>query len=202
MSWFEDAVFVGDSRTAGLRLYSGIKGADFLDYTGLSIYGVMKEKKVIRDGEEKISILEALARKQYAKVYISLGVNELGYFDPEGYAETYGQFIDKVRELQPDADIYAQELIPVNTQQCAEHKQADYVNNEGVANYNAALTKLCTDKEIYFVKVSEAIVDETGEPPAELTADGVHFQKQGYVQWRDYLLCHTMPHQNEKEKED
>lgn len=32
MDYFADALFIGDSRTDGLRLYSGIKGADFYCY--------------------------------------------------------------------------------------------------------------------------------------------------------------------------
>lgn len=191
LSWFDDAVFVGDSRTVGLQMYSGITGADFLDFTGLSIYKVMDNKPVIRQGEEKISVLDALAQKPYKKVYISLGINELGYFNPDGYAKTYGEFVDAVRQLQPDATLYAQTLIPVNSAACKKHKQANYVNNEGVAQYNTALAQICAEKKIPLVNVSEAIVDETGEPPAELTADGVHFQKEGYILWRDYLLCHT-----------
>ena len=37
MDYFSDALFIGDSRTHGLELYSGVKGATFYVYTGLSI---------------------------------------------------------------------------------------------------------------------------------------------------------------------
>ena len=37
MDYFADALFIGDSRTDGLRLYSGIKGADFYCYKGLTV---------------------------------------------------------------------------------------------------------------------------------------------------------------------
>ena len=87
--WFADAVFIGDSRTEGFRLYSGVKGASFLTSTGITVFEVMEGKKVIRSGDQKVPILTALGWKEYGKVYIALGVNELGYYDAEAFAETY-----------------------------------------------------------------------------------------------------------------
>lgn len=37
-SWFADAVFLGDSRTDGLMLFSGIKSATFISHQGLSVF--------------------------------------------------------------------------------------------------------------------------------------------------------------------
>ena len=172
-------------------MFSGVKGASFLTSTGITVFEVMEGKKVIRSGSEKVSILTALGWNTYGKVYISLGINELGYYDAEGFAETYGQFIDAIRELQPEAAIYVQAIIPVNTALCKAYDQASYVTNEGITLYNEALTALCAQKEVWLVNVSEAYVDETGEPPADLSADGVHFKKDAYALWLDYLTTHT-----------
>jgi lysophospholipase L1-like esterase len=191
--WFADAVFIGDSRTDGFRLYSGVTHADFLAVTGLNVYDVMNGKKVIRAGEEKVSILDALSQKQYGKVYISLGVNELGYHDPEGFTDTYGQIIDAVRALQPEAVLYIQSIIPVNAEKCLANSQPAYVTNEAIADYNAALSALCEEKQVPFLDLSQALADETGEVPAEDSADGIHFKRSGYVKWKDYLLAHTTP---------
>lgn len=191
MDWFSDAVFIGDSRTEGFKLYSGISGADFLDYTGITTFDVVNEKRVIREGDKKVSVLEALGRKRYGKVYLSLGVNELGYFDAERFAAAYGQIVDAVRALQPDAALYIQSIIPVNTGKCKANDIPYYVTNEGIASYNAALEQLAAEKKTLYLKVSEALVDETGEVPREDSADGVHFQKSGYEKWLDYLMTHT-----------
>ena len=72
--WFDDAVFIGDSRTDGLHLFSGVSAkAVFLESTGLTVYEVMEGKEVIRLGREKVSVLDALAQNTCGKVYISLG---------------------------------------------------------------------------------------------------------------------------------
>lgn len=89
--WFSDAVFIGDSRTDGLRLYSGIRGADFLAYKSLMIFHVVGNDQVDRKAVplngvgDKKTVLEWLDEKQYAKVYLMFGVNELGYGDDAAF---------------------------------------------------------------------------------------------------------------------
>lgn len=190
--WFADAVFIGDSRTDGFRLFSGVTSkADFLVHTGLTIYDVMEDKPVIRQGDKKVPLLEALGEKQYGKVYISLGVNELGYRAPENFAETYGELIDAIQEQQSGAILYIQSIIPVNTEKCKANDQPYYVTNESIAAYNEALSAMAEEKQVRLVNVSEALVGEDGEALHDLSADGVHFKKDGYALWLDYLTTHT-----------
>ena len=87
-SYFQDAAFIGDSRTDGFLIYSGIGCGENLTSNGLSIFKLEEKKAITIDGQS-YTILEALGRKQYGKVYLSLGINELGYFDDEGFYEAY-----------------------------------------------------------------------------------------------------------------
>lgn len=190
--WLADAVFIGDSRTDGLRLYGGISDvAAFLCQTGLSVYKVDQNQAVIRQGENRVSVLDALGRGSYGKVYLSLGLNELGYFNPAGYAETYGRVIDAVAERQPDARIYVQLIIPVNDARCRASGTPYYITNQAVSDYNAALTRLCADKDVILLAAPPELLDETGQLREDVTTDGAHFRPEGYALWRDYLLAHT-----------
>lgn len=191
--YFSDAVFIGDSRTDGLRLYSGITGSNFLSYKGVSVFDVENpDKKVIDLNGEKVSFLTALAAGDYAKVYIMLGVNELGYPSSDGFIRAYGQLIDNVRRLQPDAIICIQSLVPVNEAKCRTYGQPYYVTNEKIAAYNERLTELAAEKKVAYVDVAAALAGEDGTLPEDLTTDGVHFSRTGYVQWLDYLKVHVV----------
>ena len=191
-TWFADAVFIGDSRTDGLRLYGGIKGADFLCYKGLSVFEVMEDKQTIRTQAGTVSVFQALQQKSYGKVYLMLGLNELGYNNDPLFADTYEAVVDKVLELQPEADLYLQLLIPVNTQVCRATNQPYYVTNEKIAAYNELIQAIAAEKQVYLLDVGEAFVDETGEIPADASADGIHFRKEGYKGWYEYLKVHTV----------
>jgi len=190
-TWFQDAVFIGDSRTEGFRLYSGVKGGTYLTHTGLTVYRVQKGEEVIRAGEDKLSVLDALKKGEYGKVYLALGVNELGYFNAEDFARVYGKVVDAIRESQPDAAIYVQAIFPVNAAKCQKYGQPYYVTNEGITEYNAALAEKCAELGVWFVDIPSDLLDENGEALADLSSDGVHFKKNGYTIWLDWLLCHT-----------
>lgn len=189
--WFSDAVFIGDSRTDGLRLYGGIEGADFLEGTGLMVFEVDDpEKKVVRIGGEKYTVLEALALKEYGKVYVMLGMNELGYGDDEAFIEAYREMIRRIREIQPDAVLYMQNLVRINPEKAAANDQPYYVKNETIDRYNGYLEDLAQEERAVLLDVNGALVDEEGILPADCSTDGVHFTRAYYARWRDYLLTH------------
>lgn len=195
-AYFADAVFIGDSRTDGFRLFSGLTQGDYLVKTGLSAFKVETDQVTVDN--EKMTVPQALARKTYGKVYVCLGLNELGMYDDQGYYDHYAALIDIIRAAQPSATVYVQLLIPVNVQKCGEKGIADYINNEQIAVYNGLLRQLAQEKRVFLTDPAQVIVDETGQPPYDAVADGVHFQKGPYQQWLDYLKRHTI-RENEEE---
>lgn len=189
--YFSDAVFIGDSRTDGLKLFGGVEGADFIEHTGITVFEVGRKKAIRIDGE-KYTVLEALAMKQYGKVYVMLGVNELGYYDDDGFAREYAGFVDQIRALQPGALLYLQNLVAIHPEKAKANKQPDYVTNEQIAVYNGIIAAIAAEKRAVLVDVNAALVDEDGILPREGTTDGVHFTKDYCVKWYDYLKSHTV----------
>jgi hypothetical protein len=192
MDYFADALFIGDSRTDGLRLYSGIKGADFYCYKGLTVFE-MDDRAVVELDGGKYTVEQALEKgPQYAKIYISLGINELGYFNDEAFHQTFGDFLKQVKASQPGAVVYLENLVPVNAEKCAANKQPYYVNNDRVAAYNAIFPQLAEEYQVVLLDVADALTDENGILPADATVDGVHFTKAWYQKWLAYLMEHTV----------
>lgn len=195
MSYFSDALFIGDSRTEGLQLYSGIEGATFFCYKGISIFDVMAKdpKKVVTLNGTKYSVVGALEHTagQFGKVYISLGVNELGYYDDQGYHDKFCALIDEVRRTQPDAIIYLQNVVPVNPELCAKNWPS-YVNNNKVGTYNDILEQVAEEKEAVLLDLHSALGTSDGILAKENTVDGVHFNKAWYQEWLSYLMKHAV----------
>lgn len=186
-NWFSDAAFLGDSLTDGLLLYSDIRGAANLSYKGLTVQSVRTDKVIRLDGQ-KYTPLEALGQKTYGKVYILLGINELGWYNDQRFYDCYAQLIDLVRAAQPGARIYLQTLLPVTAEKSESH---EWLKNEKIAVYNDLIAQLAAEKEVYLVDAHAALADENGVLPAEESTDGVHLTKSGYQRWADYLRTHT-----------
>lgn len=189
--YFSDAAFIGDSRIEGLSLYSGLTEGDFITSTGMSVFQV--DSREITYKGQKTKVLDALGQKQYKKVYISLGVNELGMNNDKGYYDHYLKLVRDVKAQQPEATVYIQLLIPVNDKKCRESKIAYYITNEQIEVYNALLYQIAEEEKVFLVDPAEDIVEpETGEPAYDATGDGVHFYRTSYQIWVEYLKKHTV----------
>lgn len=190
-SYFDDAAFVGDSRTDGFLIYSGIGTGKNLTSNGLSIFKLEEKKALTIDGKE-YTLLEALALQQYGKVYLSLGVNELGYYDDQGFYDNYCKAIDDIRRIQPHAVIYVQNLIPLNEEVIAQTTKRSYLTNEHLRVYNDLIKKAAQEKQVVYLDLYSEFVNENGELPAEASKDGVHLRSDWCKQWLAYLQTHTV----------
>ena len=191
-SYFSDAAFVGDSRTDGFMLYSGIGAGRNLTSNGLSIFK-LAEKKTLTINGEKYTLLEALALEQYGKVYLSLGVNELGLKNDSGFYNSYCEAIDAIRAIQPNAVIYIQGLIPLNEKQIEEYNGNKFrLTNEHLRVYNDLMKRAAEEKQVVYLDLYSEFVDENGELPAQSSRDGVHLKKDACKQWLEYLKTHTV----------
>ena len=83
--YFSDALFIGDSRTVGLSEYCAEldEQATFYGKTSLSIYEA-KNKAFVKTSGGKVTLAKALEGKDYKKVYIMVGINEIGYGSTDG----------------------------------------------------------------------------------------------------------------------
>ena len=191
-SYFDDAAFVGDSRTDGLMLYSGIGTGRNLSSNGLSIFK-LAEKKALKIDGKNYTLLEALALEEYGKVYLSLGINELGIHNDKGFYNSYCAAIDEIRKVQPNAVIYIQGLIPLNEKQIEEYNGNKYkLSNEHLRVYNDLMQKVAEEKQVAYLDLYGEFADENGSLPEGISRDGVHLKKDACIQWLDYLKTHTV----------
>ena len=186
--YFADAVFLGDSRTEGFYLYSGLEEGTYLYAVGATVESVFS-KPTQETEAGKVPMLDALAELECGKVYIMLGANELGWPKSEAFHDQYGKVIDRVRADHPDAEVVIQSILPVSAVQEAK---GSYVNNSRIQTYNAILEELSLEKECPYINVGEAVTGEDGCLRPELTTDGIHLNTAGCKEWLDYLKTHAV----------
>lgn len=183
---FANALFVGDSRTVGIQKYAGIEGADFFASTGMSVYNVF-DRKVDTAGQKGLLLTELLAQKSYDRIFVMLGINELGY-NMDKTVETYGQVVESLRELQPEAYI----LIQANLHVTKAKSDGDKLyNNDNINRLNEALAGLADGERVFYMDVNPAFDDEDGALGGGLSGDGVHPYGKCYATWADWLRENT-----------
>ncbi|MDD3346724.1 GDSL-type esterase/lipase family protein [Oscillibacter sp.] len=188
-TYFTSAVFLGDSRTEGLFLYSGLRQGAFLYAVGATVESVFSKNVWETELDEKIPLLDALAQAECERVYVMLGVNELGWSKVETFHDQYAKVIDRIRSDHPGAEVVLQSLLPVSAKQEAKKS---YVNNSRILAYNDAVMALAQEKECPYLNVAEAVTGEDGCLKPELTSDGVHLNIAGCRIWVEYLRTHSV----------
>ena len=183
ISYFDDALFVGDSRTVGLYEYGGLGNAEVFADTGMSIYKVFNKEFALKSGEV-VTLDEALSTNDFGKIYIMLGINELGY-DFEQTVERFSEAIDTIRMYQPQAYIFIQANLHI-TQEKSE--ESEYFTNNNIDRYNEAISKLADNEQIFYLDVNPLYDDEEGCLSKEFTADHAHIKGKHYTEWVDFIL--------------
>lgn len=184
--YFDDALFIGDSRTVGLSEYSGWTNPTYYADVGMTIYDIFNRKIADIEGR-KTTILEALNENQFKKIYIMVGINELGRGTTETFIDEYKKVLKQVEDVQPDAIIFAEGIMKVSK----EKSDTDPIfNNENIEEKNEHIAKLANNKNIFYIDVNEAITDETGGIPSKYTFDNVHLKAAYYKMWTAFLLNH------------
>ncbi len=212
-TYFDDALFIGDSRTVGLSEYcEELKGhATFYAKVSMTIYGFNKKEFVVvpirtEEGvevpedqlpKEKVTIEEALTRKQFAKIYIMLGLNELGSGTAESFTKSYGEVVNRIRELQPDAIIIIQGIMHVTHSKSSNDR---VFKNSTINDRNAMLQTLADGEHVFYVDMNEATDDENGALGHDLSFDNVHLKAKSYSLWYDYLKNHAFVKEKDLEQ--
>lgn len=182
-TYFDDALFIGDSRTVGLRDYTDIsEHADFLSETSLTIWKVFES-----DFGGKGTVEEFLTDNSYGKIYIMVGVNELGRGTTEDYMSEYTAVVDKIHELAPDALIIVQAIMNVDK---TKSESDPIFNNQNILGRNHAIATLADNETFFYIDVNEAVCDEEGFLREDLRGDHLHLLGKSNEIWKEFLLEH------------
>ncbi len=200
-SYFDDAVFIGDSITQMLRQYAAatddLGQAQFLCSGSFSarnaLMPVSSDSVHPSYNGAKMLVENSVPMTKAKKVYIMLGMNDIAR---EGGKEqalpAFEQMCDAILANAPDVALYVQSVTP--RADMGDASLGD-LNNENISAYNEMLCHLCQQRGWYFVNVAEAMFDENGYLDADFCGDpqalGMHFNTAGCKRWVDYLYTHA-----------
>lgn len=181
---FADAAFIGDSRTVGLQMNTDKPKASFYASIGLNIDSALTDSAITLDNGEKGKVLDAMKQRQFGRIYIMFGINELGWPYPDIFEEKYEELINQIRKVQPDAKIYVQSILPVSY--LATNTNAVFTN-ENINNFNKYVKQAAENTDAVYLDVGSYFKDENGSLPVEASTDGIHFIREYCQEWMNYL---------------
>lgn len=188
-SYLSDALFIGDSRTVALQMYGGLANTNFFVDTGMSIWKVM-DAPIANINGQTMTVDAALQSASFNKVYIMLGINEVGTGTADTFLQQYANVVNRIRQLQPQAIIYVQSIMHVT--QSKDEAGTD-INNVNINERNEKLKTLADNVNVFWIDENEAFDEAgTGKLNAEYTSDGVHLKAKYISLWINYILSHAV----------
>lgn len=186
--WFKDAVFIGDSRMAGIMESAKFEYYANLSHEGLTVADVFTKANIELNGE-KFTVADALSELgSFGKCYIMMGLNELGWYDMSQFIGYYADLVKLVKETHPEAQIYVIGIMPVGQKATEE---AEYQNNERVRMFNEEILKMTQEEQVYYID-GFAALEVDGTLPDAASPDGVHMEPGYCKMLTDYLKSHTV----------
>ncbi len=184
-SYFDDALFIGDSRTVGLSQYARLGNADYFASVGLSVFKVFSTT-VSDNNFGSTDLASLLSSKSYGKIYLMLGINEIGYPSSTLYPQMES-VINQIRELQPDALLFLMGNLRVSASMAAAHSYFSVSNIDAFNNYIASFAD---DISVFYFDVNPLFCDDSGYLRADLSGDGCHLYASCYPEWADFIKLH------------
>lgn len=167
--YFDDALFIGDSRMEGLADYARLGKADYFTQIGMTVFDLFSTE-ASDDGFAGTYLRTLLGSRQYGKIYLMLGLNEAGY-PLDTLMETYGEDVEELRRLQPEARIYLIQIYGVTRDKAEE---VSYLTPERLTAINNGIEGLCDGERVVLLDPRPVYEDGSGYLRQELTGDGVH----------------------------
>ncbi len=190
ISYFDDAMFIGDSITDGISIFAPSNNATVIANTGINPSTMLTSKVFELPSGETVTLLDAAKEVDAKKIYIMIGANGISWIGKESFINQYSQIVQRLKEDHPEAIIYVQSILPVTK---ARSDSEPTLSNLKIDDYNASLLEMTQELEVYYLNVAEAIKDSTGSLPHEASPnDGIHFGAPTYQKWFDYLMTHVV----------
>lgn len=204
-SYFNDAVFIGDSISYGFELYVTKKRANgetvlgeaqfltsgSLSY-GNSLWDVSDESVHPTYNGVKMKLEDAIAQIKPGKIYILLGTNDVALYGVEQTIANADTEISRMLEASPGAEIFIMSTTPKYSP--AESDVDGALNNADIDALNVAMRQFAIEKGYNFMNIAPLFKDETGGLASDYCSDtegmGIHFTSAAYDIWLNFLYSY------------
>lgn len=186
-TYFDDVLFIGDSRTLGLAEYARLGEADYFSSSGMTVFDVLIVE--VADARfKKMNLVSLLEKKDYKTIYIMLGINEIGYPN-ESIGKKYKEVLDNILELQPDAKVILEANLHVTKERAKQNKN---FQPKSIEKLNKIIKEFADNETIFYQDSNDIFVDRDGYLKDDVSSDGIHPYAAGYRKWSKWFRKHAL----------
>lgn len=159
----------------------------FLARKNVGIFNFVSYRINLNYRGAEYSAEDAVAVSGVKKAFFMLGVNDLGYQTPEEATERYEILIDRIREKNPDVELYLQTCPPRYAAPAAFSAL-----NDKIDAFNLLLLEMAQRKGCHVIDLAAYLKDHTNGMVSEYALDyDAHLNYEGSVVWMNVLRAYA-----------
>jgi len=192
--YLKKLVFLGDSRTYGLRYYGVLpEGKEtkqvWTPAVGYLTLSYVNDVKILypETGEE-ITVKEAARRKQPEYLVVALGINGISFMNEKSFKGTFDVLIKNIREVSPNTKIILQSMYPLAT----SYETSSTRNNSTIIRANTWMIECAEANNVKFLDSYDLLADSNGYLSDKYqSGDGLHINVPGYKRIIHFFRTHA-----------
>ena len=184
-------IFIGDSRTYGLKAFSMLDGGEntkqvWTPRNGtMSIWDMQFQKIVHPTSDTEITCAEAAAIEKPEIIILSLGINGVEMVDKSYFISEYTKLIESIKAQSPDSKIILQSMFPV----CRSYT---LIENSDIQKGNQWILEVAKKTNSNFLNTQEVLCDKDGFLIDAYSTDGCHLSPLGLDVQIEYICTHAI----------
>jgi lysophospholipase L1-like esterase len=139
--------------------------------------------------------LNLFAEAEPQAIFVMIGINDLtkGITDQQ-LIDNYLKIVQQLQQNHPDSKIVLQSILPHGGDRMTSEKREKLLTHvpiRRIFQLNTRLATIARNTGVQFLDLQPLFADNTGFLRSELSTDGLHLSKGGYLVWRSAIQTFT-----------
>ena len=187
-SYFDDAVFVGDSMTKAFGYFitkqreqngACLGSAHFMGVVSMTLKYAVTDTPLFTYRGKQVSLTDGLNQYGAKKVFIMIGANDLSFRDWSDVENDFRKIIDLIHEKCDGAKVILIGINPPTYSYC-RNRDIDIAHWN---SFNDGLRAICEEKGADFMTFASELMDEKGYLRLEYADGDLHLSNAGNTIW-------------------
>ena len=156
-------------------------------------------KIMVNGAVQKVTIIDAIKQsgRQFKRIYMMFGINELGSGGgTPAIIRGYKSAVEKVREIQPDAQICILGVMPVFNSCKYVSGYKGYEANPRILDLNIAMVEMANELKLHYLDTYHLFATEDGQLDPAHSSEGIHLSGKSSKLLMEYVKTHAIPTNN------
>lgn len=181
LSFYNGSVFAGNALAETIGMYGILPDAYFYSNVNANLDNVY----TVTTAGSTASIVEQFKSKNFKKIFLAFGENELKDGNSADFKSDYRALIQKIKEYQPNVSIYLIAIPPVTAEMSEANTNG--ITMSRIRSYNKQIKTLAVEEDIYYIDSIDALGDNKDFLPSGVSVDGVNLNKAAVIDLLYYV---------------